>query len=90
MCGYTTAQPSWNRQLGDEMQVCHPRRKDLVRAARQRAYLREMREAARGQVIPATRAQHEIHAALLDFDRREYIALRDWLREHGHILWEAA
>jgi hypothetical protein len=79
----------YNRiEPGTPCQVAHWQRKVLVREARQRAFLRASRRDGR-PVHPATRVQHEIRAALLDFDRREYIALRDWLAEHGHILWEA-
>lgn len=74
---------------GTPCQAAHWQRKNLVRETRQRGRLRELHRDSRA-VRPATRDQHQIHEALLEFDRREYIALRDWLAEHGHILREAA
>jgi hypothetical protein len=61
--------------------------------ARQRA-LREQRAAERarrkaepsGPVWPNEETR-EIRAALAAFDRAEYEQMRDWLKNHGAILW---
>lgn len=59
--------------------------------ARQRA-LREQRAAAR-KAAPAPKPAwpneetREIRTALAAFDRAEYEQLRDWLKDHGAILW---
>lgn len=86
MCVYTSAQPSWNRQLGDPMQVAHPERKAVIRSRRLVSWRRAR---APAPVIPASRNAREAAHALREFDRREYAQLRDWLREHGEILWRS-
>jgi hypothetical protein len=72
----------------------HYRRVNLaLDRARQRA-LREQRaaERARRKAEPSGSAwpnegTREIRAALNAFDRAEYEQMRDWLKNHGAILW---
>jgi hypothetical protein len=85
-CVYTTAQPSWNRQLGDPTQIPHAARKQ---AARRRIHARLWKE-RHPAVIPATRDRRQAAAAEREFDRREWEQLRDWLRLYGEILWKDA
>jgi hypothetical protein len=89
MCVYTSPygkDGSGRYTAGQPMRIPHWERKAAARGrAERRAYYAMLHD--RRPVTPASAAQHEITAAIREFDRREYAQLRDWLREHGAILW---
>jgi hypothetical protein len=78
--GYTTHVV---HHRGSFTKRCHAARRDAARAHN----LWEWQQA--GLVPPVPDRQRTIDA-LMEFDRREHMALRRWLRDYGEILWKDA
>lgn len=87
MCVYTSPYGKVGGQYvaGQPCKRTHWQRREKARWRREQEKYRDRRP-----VHPASRAQRAAHAALAEFDRREYEQLRDWLRDYGEILWSGA
>lgn len=76
---------------GSDTQKPHnPRRAVLAKQRVERWRKEHKTEAARLAAANSRqlRQVRPVWAAEAEFDRREREALRDWLRAHGHILWD--
>lgn len=67
----------------------HGPRRAAAREVRTARWRKENRAAAARLDAVRKSRRAPIAAALAEFDRREYEALRDWLKDYGAILWTA-
>lgn len=67
----------------------HNGRRNALTVVRARRAYRERLKQMQAEVVPASPARRAIAVAEVEFDRREWLALRSWLATNGGILINA-